>query len=135
MTWNDVKKAYPDQWLIIEAIEAHTQVDKRILDNITVVDSFQNNNEALMGYVKLHRKNRERELYAVHTSRVELGIIEQRWIGVRADIWTIKINSYDYIFIDNQAKNLIVPKKIGMKVIFYNHEERNIVNLVITWYC
>ena len=86
MTWNEVKKAYPDQWLIIEAIEAHTQSDKRILDNITVADSFQNNNEALMSYVKLHRKHRERELYVVHTSRVELDIIEQRWIGVRAYI-------------------------------------------------
>jgi hypothetical protein len=86
MTWNDLKKVYHDKWLIIEAIEAHTQVDKRILDNIAVVDSFQNNNEALMSYVKLHRKHREKELYVVHTSRVELDIIEQRWIGVRADI-------------------------------------------------
>lgn len=86
MTWNDLKKVYPDQWLVIEAIEAHTEEDKRVLDNITVVESFKNNNEALMSYVKLHRKHRERELYVVHTSREELDIIEQRWIGVRADI-------------------------------------------------
>lgn len=87
MTWEDVKNVYSEQWLIIEAIEAHTEGDKRILENITVVDTFQNdNNKALMEYVKLHRKHRDRELYVVHTSRPELDIIEQRWIGVKSDI-------------------------------------------------
>lgn len=87
MTWEDIKKAHPSQWLIIEAIEAHTEGDKRLLDNITVVETFQNdNNKAMLEYVKLHRRHRKRELYVVHTSREELGILEQRWIRVRADI-------------------------------------------------
>lgn len=87
MTWEDVKRTHPSQWLVIEAIEAHTEEDRRILDNITVVDTFnEDNNKALLEYVKLHRKHRERELYVVHTSRQELDIIEQRWAGVRADI-------------------------------------------------
>lgn len=87
MTWEDIKKAHPNQWLIIEAIEAHTEGEKRLLDNITVVETFQNdNNRAMLEYVKLHRRHRERELYVVHTSREELGILEQRRIGVRADI-------------------------------------------------
>ncbi len=87
MIWEDVKKAYPNQWVIIEAIEAHTNGDKRILESITVVDTFrEDNNKALLEYVKLHRRYRDREMYVVHTSRHELDIIEQRWIGVRADI-------------------------------------------------
>ena len=87
MLWKEVKKAYPNQWVIIEAIEAHTEGDKRIIAQITVVDNFQDdNNKALLQYLQLHRKYREREFYVVHTSRPELDIIEQRWIGVRADI-------------------------------------------------
>jgi hypothetical protein len=87
MTWEDIKKAHPGQWLIIEAIEAHTEADRRILDNITVVDTFyEDNNKALLEYVKLHRKHREREMYVVHTSRRELDITETKWIGVRADL-------------------------------------------------
>ncbi|HEX9060392.1 MAG TPA: hypothetical protein VF941_09450 [Clostridia bacterium] len=87
MTWEDVKRTHPGQWLIIEAIEAHTEVDRRILDNITVVDTFnEDNNKALLEYINLHRKHRERELYVVHTSRQELDIIEQKWTGVRAEI-------------------------------------------------
>jgi hypothetical protein len=87
MVWEEVKKAYPDQWLIIEALEAHTEEDHRIIDNIAIIDSFrEDNNKALLQYVQLHRKYREREFFVVHTSRPELDIIEQRWIGVRANI-------------------------------------------------
>ena len=87
MIWEEVKKAYPNQWVIIEAIEALTEGDKRIVAQMTVVDNFQDdNNKALLQYLQIHRKHRERELYVVHTSRPDLDIIEQRWIGVRADI-------------------------------------------------
>jgi len=86
MLWKEVKIAYPNQWVIIEAIDAHTEGENRIIDQITVVDTFHDNNKALLQYLKLHRKHRERELYVVHTSRPELDIIEQKWIGVRADL-------------------------------------------------
>lgn len=87
MVWEEVKKAYPNQWVIIEAIEAYTEGDKRIISKMTLVDNFhENNNEALLQYLQLHRKHRDRELYVVHTSRPELDIIEQRWIGIRADV-------------------------------------------------
>lgn len=57
MIWEDIKKAYTDQWLIIEAIEAHTEGDERILNNIAVVETFQDdNNRAMLEYVNLHRR-------------------------------------------------------------------------------
>jgi len=87
MLWNEVKKAYPNQWVIIEAIEAHTEGNKRIINQLTVVDNYQDDNsKALLQYLKLHRKHKDREFYVVHTSRPQLDIIEQRWIGLRADI-------------------------------------------------
>jgi len=39
MTWQEVRKAYPNQWLVIEAIEAHTEEDRRLLDQIAVVET------------------------------------------------------------------------------------------------
>jgi len=85
MTWEDAKRILPNQWLIIEPIQAHTEGNKTILDDITVVDAFQeeNSKNALLQYVKLHRKHRERELLVVHTSRPELDIIDKGWIAVR----------------------------------------------------
>ena len=34
------------------------------------------------------------------------------------------------VFIDNQEKNLLIPKKLGMKVIFHDHKENNIKKLL-----
>jgi hypothetical protein len=30
--WSEVRKAYPDQWLVVEALEAHTEGHQRLLD-------------------------------------------------------------------------------------------------------
>lgn len=84
MKWEDVKVKYNNEWVIIEAIKARTKDDNRIIDQLTIVDTFSdNNNEALRKYVELHKKHPERELYVVHTSREHLDIKERRWIGVR----------------------------------------------------
>ena len=31
MRWSDVRTTYPNQWLVIEALEAHTEGNQRIL--------------------------------------------------------------------------------------------------------
>jgi putative hydrolase of the HAD superfamily len=41
----------------------------------------------------------------------------------------LKVTADECVFIDNQQKNLLIPEKLGMKVIFYNHEEKNIDRL------
>lgn len=39
MQWSEVRKAYPDQWLIIEALQAHTTPDgRRILDKLAIIE-------------------------------------------------------------------------------------------------
>lgn len=83
MRWEEVRENYPSQWLIIEAIDARTEDKKRIIEEITVVDTFTDNNEALRKYIQLHKSHPNREMYVVHTSRPELDIEEIVWIGVR----------------------------------------------------
>ena len=84
MVWNDVRIANPQQWVIIEALDALTEGNKRIINEMTVVDTFQNDSkEALKKYVQLHKAFPNRELYVVHTSRPELDIEELLWTGVR----------------------------------------------------
>lgn len=34
------------------------------------------------------------------------------------------------MFIDNQEKNLIVPKSMGMNVVYFNHKEINYEELI-----
>lgn len=82
MNWNEIKCNFTNKWLLIEAIEAHTENNKRILDNIAVIDSFEDSSKAIKNYAKLHRENKARELYVVHASRKELDIFIQHRIGI-----------------------------------------------------
>ncbi|MDQ2731169.1 MAG: hypothetical protein M3Y56_05885 [Armatimonadota bacterium] len=84
MKWPQVRSHYPEQWLLVEAITAHSEGDKRILDEIAVIDSFPDSRQGLQHYAQLHREAPERELYVFHTSREALDITERRWIGIRA---------------------------------------------------
>lgn len=85
MKWSDVRDHYPSQWILIEAMEASTQGNKRVVGQLSVVDFFcGDSKEALRTYIKLHRENKERELYVVHTSRGVLDIEETVWVGIRA---------------------------------------------------
>lgn len=84
MQWVDVKKAFPSQWVLIEAIEAKTVDSNRIVKNIAIIDTFADDSlKALKKYKELHNQNREKEYYVVHTDRPELDITVLKWTGVR----------------------------------------------------
>src|SRR5262249_49147956 len=73
---------YPNQWFIIEALEAHTTPDKqRHLDCLAVLDTCPDGSAALQRYRHLHQQCPFREFYFVHTSRAELDIREREWEG------------------------------------------------------
>ena len=83
MIWTDVQKAYPDQWLVIEALVAHTDGEQRLLDRIAVIETCPDGASAMESYQRLHREFPLREFYFVHTERENLDIRERRWVGIR----------------------------------------------------
>ena len=83
MIWLEVQKAYPDQWLVIEALEAHTESNQRLLDRIAVIETCPDGASAMQSYQRLHRDYPLREFYYVHTGREKLDIRERHWIGIR----------------------------------------------------
>ena len=77
---------YPDQWLIIEALQARTTSNsQRTLDKIAVIESCDDGSSAMKSYRHLHQQFPTREFYFVHTSREKLDIREQQWVGIRRD--------------------------------------------------
>lgn len=84
MLWSQVREAYPDQWLVVEALEAHTTDDsRRHIDRMAVLESCSDGRSAMQVYRCLHKEFPHRELYFVHTGREELEIEERRWLGIR----------------------------------------------------
>lgn len=84
MIWAEVKKNYPSQWVLIEATKAHTESDKRIIERMDVIDSFNEDGySALLKYLEFHKDHKDREYYIYHTSNDELDIGVKKWMGVR----------------------------------------------------
>lgn len=84
MLWSEIRKAYPDQWLIVEAIEAHTTPNnQRQLEKLTIIEQCADGKEAFLSYRNLHQQYPQREFYFLHTSREEPDIYEQQWLGIR----------------------------------------------------
>ena len=83
MQWSEIRCRYPDDWLLIEAIEARSENGKRILDDIAVVATFPDSVTAMKRYTRLHHEAPQRELYVCHTERETLEIRERQWHGIR----------------------------------------------------
>jgi hypothetical protein len=84
MTWTDIRRHYPHQWLLVEAVLAHSKAGKRHLDQLAVVDAFSDGETAFRAYLRFHRDAPAREFYVVHSDREELEIIERASLGLRA---------------------------------------------------
>lgn len=83
MKWDEARKIYPNKWLLFEAIEARSEDGKRIVDELSIINIYDNGKEALKEYAEKHRKDKSREMYVYHTKNEQLSIEERNWIGVR----------------------------------------------------
>jgi hypothetical protein len=83
MKWSEVRDKYPDTWVLFEALEAHSENGKRKVDDISILNTFDDSSKATKMYSEIHNKNPQRELYVAHTQKKELEIRERRWLGIR----------------------------------------------------
>jgi hypothetical protein len=84
MTWEEIRHQYPHQWLLVEAVQAHSESGKRIVDQLAVINAFADSSTALSQYSQLHRQWPEREYFVLHTDREQLDIKERHWLGIRS---------------------------------------------------
>ena len=84
MEWQAIRKNYPQQWLLLEAIKAHSDGERRILDQLAVLGTYADSVAAMQSYTQFHRESPARELYVFHTSRESLDVVERQWLGVRS---------------------------------------------------
>ncbi len=84
MNWVEVRKCYPDQWVVVEAVEAYTTPDqRRHLSKISVLEQCSDGTTAFKIYEDIHKKFPSREFYYLHTKREYIEIIEEVRLGPR----------------------------------------------------
>jgi hypothetical protein len=81
--WQSIRQQFPNKWVLLEARSAHSKENKRVIDDIGVLDAFGDGEEAMRRYLLLHKQDHNRELYVVHTDKESLDITEKRWVGIR----------------------------------------------------
>ncbi|CAM4405632.1 MAG: hypothetical protein E7L01_22515 [Paenibacillus macerans] len=74
MNWATVRNKFPDQWVLLEAIEVHSTDGKRIVDRVSVINTYDEGKKALQEYKLIHKKEPNRELYVAHTSKTKKNI-------------------------------------------------------------
>ena len=82
MKWQEVRQQYPETWVIIEALQAHDQNNKKIIDDISVLDQFKNVMDAMKHYKSLHKSNPQRDILVANTENQVLDIKIQHWFGI-----------------------------------------------------
>ena len=68
MQWNEIRELFPGQWVLIDAVEAHSADNQSFLDDIAIVHTFPDHRTAMARYKELHRRNSVLEMY-VATSK------------------------------------------------------------------
>lgn len=83
LKWSEARRNYPNKWLLFEAIEAYSKDGQRVIEDISVINIFDEGRDALKEYSVKHKKDKSREMYVYHTENKELIIEERNWLGVR----------------------------------------------------
>lgn len=86
MKWEDITGLHPDRFVLVEAIKASSSNRLRQLEDLAVIQDYDNPQEAWSGYKTFHNLYPTRELYVFHTSRSDIEVVEEFFSGVRQQI-------------------------------------------------
>lgn len=76
MKWKEITQLHPSCFVLVEAIKASSNDRLHQLEDMAVIQDYDNPKEAWSGYKELHKLNPAHELYVFHTSRSDVEIVE-----------------------------------------------------------
>ncbi|MFT4925089.1 MAG: wyosine [tRNA(Phe)-imidazoG37] synthetase (radical SAM superfamily) [Phenylobacterium sp.] len=82
MLWSEVRKDYPNMWVVVEALQSQQQDDEKTINEVTVVNSFNDSIEAYRSYRAIHKQQPQREYLLASTANEALKVKVQYWAGV-----------------------------------------------------
>ena len=77
MKWQDVREKFPEEWVLIEALNSRSEDGFWIVDDVSVVDTFGDDSVAMWeGYTNWRRKAPQREIFFYHTTNENITVEE-----------------------------------------------------------
>lgn len=89
-----------------------------------VTDNKKDRVDSVANYYKLN------ELFDTIVVSSEIGSGKKEYEIFMQTIKKLQVEASECVFIDNSEKNLIAPKKMGMKVIYFDDDTRNMYTLL-----
>ena len=81
MLWKDVRKSYPNKWVVFESLKQHEEDNKVIVEDVAIIEVFDDLNTAFKHYCTLHKENKNHELSFGNTKNKILEYkIQKVWI-------------------------------------------------------
>ena len=81
MTWQEIRESHPSQWLLLEVLEAESNLQTRYLKNLAVLERYSDSMTALRAYREMKKTAPTQELLVLHTDRLEPNIQERHYVG------------------------------------------------------
>lgn len=81
VTWNEVRKLYPDQFVKFEIVESHIEGDKEYVDEIAIIKSLKDGKEAMKEFI--HRKEGQ-FIYSTKNDKLIIDLVKH--IGIRRGV-------------------------------------------------
>lgn len=82
MRWQEVKERFPNEWVVLEVIKAYSDKGYRHIEDVVIIDRFENSIESMERYEELRKDHSQREYCFFHTSRENL-VARERYVGIR----------------------------------------------------
>lgn len=89
-----------------------------------VTDNKKDRKDMIADYYNLNK------IFDVITVSAEIGSEKDNTEIFEYTIQKLMLRADECVFIDNQEKNLIVPKEMGINTIYYDHNERDLEKLI-----
>lgn len=81
MQWNEVRKIYPERFVKIQILESHVQNNIRYIDDMTVIQAFEDEKEATRELVRA-----KDEILVYHTGKEKIEVPIKQIFGFRGTI-------------------------------------------------
>lgn len=72
MKWSEVRNTYPSKWIVFDSLKQHEEDNKLIVEDLAIIEVFDDINDAFKLYRTLHRENKSRELSLGDTRKEKL---------------------------------------------------------------
>ncbi|WIV11556.1 hypothetical protein [Proteiniborus sp. MB09-C3] len=81
MTWDEVRKLYPDQFVKFKIVESRIEENKEHVDEVAIIKAIQDGKEAMKDFIQ--RKEGE-YIYSTKNEKIIIDLVKH--IGIRRSV-------------------------------------------------